>query len=93
LIYEWRVAPGLDCYPFQTIVNFSDGARNETYTTSIVVGEPDEVLFAAPSGFVERSPKQVEEIFHRDHPGLRKWPDRVLEDVESRYQRHKARPR
>lgn len=85
--YERLVAPEIDCFPLREIFFFSNGARNETSTTSVKIGGPDEALFAVPSDYVERSPVEVETLYEQKHGGRQKWPPKVLEDVQARYLR------
>lgn len=84
------VAPALDCFSLQSTASMN-GSHNEVTATSVRVGEPSAALFETPAGYVERSPKEVQALYSTRVSGGRLFTDKMLEQVESRYQKARAR--
>ena len=69
---EW-VAPALNCFALKLVTykhGDTTGPHNEVEAVAVAIGEPDAALFQAPTGYVERSPRQVMEILEKiSHTG------------------------
>ena len=60
---SWE-APGLDCFPLRTVVEFkrpdpSLTDRTESIAVKVTLGEPPSELFAIPAHYTERPPSQM----------------------------------
>lgn len=84
------VAPALDCYPLRSVYRTTDGRHNDFEASAVEEVEPPAVLFEVPSGYVERSPKEIEALYAEHIPGAQFVPKEILELAEKRYQA--ARP-
>ena len=87
----WMI-PELQCYPVKQLdyllkANLVE-AHNEAVVTSLTVGEPTAAAIPDPSGYVERSPKEVEKEVERLSPGRKFWGATVVDQMERQYQRH-----
>ncbi|HEY1205856.1 MAG: hypothetical protein ABSH46_02310 [Bryobacteraceae bacterium] len=88
-ISSW-VAPALNCLEMRREDHWSDGAHNEAEITQLEQGEPREKLFELPSGYVERSPAEVEAAYTAKYPGKSFWGERTATRLETRYRSHLA---
>ncbi len=84
------VAPALDCYPLRGVYRTTDGRHDDFEVSAVEEVEPPAVLFEVPSGYVERSPKEIEALYAEHIPGAQFLPKEILELAEGRYQA--ARP-
>jgi hypothetical protein len=91
-ISSW-VAPALNCLEMRREDHWSDGAHNEAEITQLDQGEPPEKLFELPSGYVERSPAEVEAPYTAKYPGNSFWGERAAARLETRYRTHLANRR
>jgi hypothetical protein len=68
-IESW-MAPDLNCFILKQSVygKSADAPSTITEAHSLVVGEPDPLLFSIPRGYRERSPSQVDAEFSRRYP-------------------------
>ena len=87
-IEKW-IAPALDCYSLQTIHTLGKNRSEET-VTSVEAFDPPKFLFETPSGYVERSPKETNDLYGQRIPGAFYYPPNILERAERKYQ--SARP-
>ena len=90
-IHERYVVPELRCFSMHTIDRRSDGAVTEEEVVSFQEGEPPESYFYVPPGYVERSPRELNEAYAKKFgKGQEFWPQPAVLGMERRYQRLKA---
>ena len=87
---KW-VAPLLDCYPLRSVYTAQDGRQIKVAATNLSIGEPVGDLFRIPSGYVERSPREIDALYAKSIPGSKYLPEEQLERLEARYQARQNR--
>ncbi|MCI0420848.1 MAG: hypothetical protein L0387_27030 [Acidobacteria bacterium] len=66
---ERWLALQLDCFPIKEVYSMSGRIRTTREATSIILGEPDPLLFDVPSwNWVERAPSQVTSELKKQYP-------------------------
>jgi hypothetical protein len=83
------IAPALACLPLKDTYVSSRGPWNLETTVSLTVGEPSSSLFAVPSGYVERTPTEVESVWSVTFPGYTWMPTSEVEGLERNYDAHR----
>jgi hypothetical protein len=81
---KW-VAPALDCYPIDMTATAPDGRRHTSMVTEVQLGPPSADRFIAPSGFAERSPTDIHQMYREKIPGAEHFPGRTLRLFQDRY--------
>ncbi len=79
------VAPALDCYPLRSVYRTTEGRHDDFEASAVEEVEPPAILFEVPSGYVERSPKEIQALYAEQIPGAEVYPKEVLERLERRY--------
>ncbi len=89
---ERWMAPDLNCLPLKKIDTSRQhgGAHNVLVATSIKIGEPAEDLKAAPPGYTERTPEQVEEMHIAATGGETFWGRVFLRAMKREYAKNGA---
>lgn len=87
---KW-VAPQLDCYPLQSEYTALEGRRVVDVVTNVRAGEPEATLFQVPEGYVERSPREIHDLYGAKIHGGRYLSDHLLEKADKRYQAARKR--
>lgn len=80
------VAPALDCYALRRVYRTPEGRHDDFEASAVEEVEPPAALFEVPSGYVERTPKEIQTLYAEQIPGAEVYPKEVLERLERRYQ-------
>jgi hypothetical protein len=86
------VAPALDCYALRSVYRTPDGRHDDFAVGEVQEVEPPAELCEVPSGYVERSPKEIEALYAKRIPGAEVFPRSILERLERKYKAERPAP-
>jgi hypothetical protein len=90
---EW-IAPKLACFVMDDVSEVhsdSWSAWNRKMVTSLTEGEPAISMFEVPTGFVERSPRELNALWKSTF-GIAFMPDSSIENLERQYRQGRSEP-